>query len=214
MSAPSPELPKNDTQERMIASMRSLERAAAANPRRFGGDPYPTLTIERLHEDVATPLQATPEAAGYDLFAYLTGTKVEIRWGGEVAERGPDSDPDDFMGTPFIDLLPGAVAKIPLGFRTVLPPGYEAQIRPRSGTSFKTDLVIANAPGTIDADFRGEWRVLVRNVGTVKLRLFHGQAIAQAVFARYETLPFTQAPVPTDDTERDPRGFGTTDPSP
>ena len=99
-------------------------------------------------------------------------------------------------------------AIIPLGFRASLPAGYEAQIRPRSGTSFRTSLAIANSPGTIDPDYNAEWGVLVRNDGPGTIVITHGERIAQMVIARYEVLEFEEGEVRRS-TERD-GGFGST----
>jgi dUTP pyrophosphatase len=82
----------------------------------------------------------------------------------------------------------GVTALIPLGFKARLPDGIEAQIRPRSGTSFKKTLQIPNAPGTIDSDFPDEWMVIVRNPTDRPIRIEHGERIAQMVLARYEVL--------------------------
>ena len=167
------------------------------------------IRFERLHDDVVLPRRATAHAAGYDLRAYLTGTPVEVRTGAQVGARASETAPDTRDGTPFVELPPGAVAKIPLGFRSQLPEDVEAQIRPRSGTSFKTDLTLPNSPGTVDADYRGEWMVLVRNVGAAPARVFHGDAIAQVVFARVLHLPVEEGTV--DETARGAGGFGSTD---
>jgi dUTP pyrophosphatase len=169
------------------------------------------IRFERLHPDVTLPHRASAHAAGYDLRAYLTGTPVELRTGGEIVRRDAARRPDVRDGTPFVELAPGAVAKIPLGFRSQLPEDVEAQIRPRSGTSFKTDLTLPNSPGTVDADYRGEWMVLVRNVGAGTLRVVHGDAIAQVVFARVLHLAVEEGEV--DDTPRGAGGFGSTDAS-
>ena len=167
------------------------------------------IRFERLHDDVTLPHRASTHAAGYDLRAHLTGTPTETRVGGAVAARAPERDPGVRAGTPYVELPPGAVAKIPLGFRSQLPDDVEAQIRPRSGTSFKTDLTLPNSPGTVDADYRGEWMVLVRNVGAGTLRVFHGDAIAQVVFARVLHLPVEEGAL--DESARGAGGFGSTD---
>ena len=167
------------------------------------------IRFERLYDDVTLPRRASAHAAGYDLRAYLTGTPIELRVQRDVAARGPHRDPGVRDGTPYVELPPGAVAKIPLGFRSQLPEDVEAQIRPRSGTSFKTDLTLPNSPGTVDADYRGEWMVLVRNVGAGALRVFHGDAIAQAVFARVLHLATEEGAL--DETARGAGGFGSTD---
>ena len=107
-----------------------------------------------------------------------------------------------------ITLAPGEKALVPLGFRARLPEGYEAQVRPRSGTSLKTDLVIVNSPGTIDADYPDEWCVPVKNGGTAPLVLKHGERIAQMVLCKYETLAWESGAV-TRSTDR-AGGFGST----
>jgi dUTP pyrophosphatase len=105
-------------------------------------------------------------------------------------------------------LAPGEKALVPLGFRARLPDGHEAQIRPRSGTSVKTDLVIANAPGTVDPDYPDEWCVPVKNGGAAPLAITHGERIAQMIVARFEVVEFTPGTVGRT-TDRS-GGFGST----
>jgi len=162
------------------------------------------ILFDPLHPDVAPPARATAHSAGYDLAAYLTGRSVRVFLDGAVTER-PVELRD---GRAALVLRPGERALVPLGFRAKLPEGVEAQIRPRSGTSLKTDLVIANAPGTIDADYPDEWCVLVRNGGTRDLVITHSERIAQMVLARYEVLEFTAGEVGRT-TDR-AGGFGST----
>jgi dUTP pyrophosphatase len=100
------------------------------------------------------------------------------------------------------------MALIPLGFRTRLPPDVEAQVRPRSGQSFKHALTIPNAPGTVDADYAEEWMVIVRNDAPAARRIVHGERIAQVVFARFVALELLESPVERS-TER-AGGFGST----
>jgi dUTP pyrophosphatase len=97
---------------------------------------------------------------------------------------------------------------VPLGFKARLPRGFEAQVRPRSGTTFKRGLQIPNAPGTVDADFPDEWMVLVRNANTHPLRIEHGERIAQMVLHRFEVLGFEEGNVSIS-TDR-AGGFGST----
>ena len=99
-------------------------------------------------------------------------------------------------------------ALIPLGFKARLPLGIEAQIRPRSGTSFKKGLQIPNAPGTIDSDYPEEWMVLVRNPMPHSIRIEHGERIAQMVLARYEALAIEPGKVSV--TTSRVGGFGST----
>ena len=107
-----------------------------------------------------------------------------------------------------VTIEPGEMALIPLGFRTRLPAGVEAQIRPRSGQAFKNALTVPNAPGTVDADYAEEWMVIVRNDARVPRRIIHGERIAQVVFARYLPLTFSEGGV-TRTTDR-AGGFGST----
>lgn len=162
------------------------------------------ITFESLHPDVPVPQRGTSASAGYDLAAYLSGRSVRVWHGGVASDR--DAVAEDGVWT--LELLPGEKALVPLGFKAQLPAGVEAQVRPRSGTSVKTDLVIANAPGTIDPDYAEEWCVPVRNGGSGPLTIRHGDRIAQAVFARFEAHDFNVGSVQRT-TER-AGGFGST----
>lgn len=164
----------------------------------------PTIVFEPLHPGVEPPRRATGHSAGHDLAACLTGGSVRVFIDGVATPRTVEADADG--GT--IVLGPGEKALVPLGFKARLPEGYEAQVRPRSGTSLKTDLVIVNSPGTIDADYPDEWCVPVRNGGTRPLRIRHGERIAQLVLARFEALAFVPGAVART-TDR-AGGFGST----
>lgn len=168
-------------------------------------DDRSAILFEPLHDDVQPPTRATANSAGYDLRAFLMGSPT-IRL--SLAGRQYEGTPQRAGDSAELELLPGERAIIPLGFRASLPPGYEAQIRPRSGTSFKTSLAIANAPGTIDPDYNGEWGVLVRNDGSQPIFIAHGERIAQMVISRYEVLEFEEGEVRRS-TDRD-GGFGST----
>lgn len=164
----------------------------------------PAITFEPLHEGVEPPRRATQASAGHDLAACLLASELRVFLQGQPQARPVAVDADGR----FVDLAPGEKALIPLGFRARLPEGYEAQVRPRSGTSLKTDLVIVNSPGTIDADFPDEWMVPVKNGGSATLRVRHGERIAQMVLSRYETLAFEPGIVARS-TDR-AGGFGST----
>lgn len=168
----------------------------------------PHIVFEALFPGVQTPARSTAGSAGHDLSAYLADRVVRVWADGRMVERAA-RQPD---GATALVLEPGEKALVPLGFRARLPDGFEAQIRPRSGTSLKTDLVIVNAPGTVDSDYPDEWCVPVKNGGASPLRVAHGDRIAQMVIARYETLEFVSGVV-TRSTER-AGGFGSTDGSP
>lgn len=163
-----------------------------------------SIIFEPLHEGVEPPRPATSASAGHDLAACLTSGTVRVFVQGVAQERAVRRDAEGAGLT----LAPGEKALIPLGFRARLPLGYEAQVRPRSGTSLKTDLVIVNSPGTIDADFPDEWCVPVKNGGTLPLTVRHGERIAQMVLSRFETLTFERGTVERS-TER-AGGFGST----
>ncbi len=160
--------------------------------------------FERLHDDVELPARATAGSAGYDVRAYLKGRSVRYSDGATQGER-PATEEGGEWG---ITLTPGEMALVPLGFRTRLPLGIEAQVRPRSGQAFKRALTIPNAPGTVDADYAEEWMVIVRNDAPMARRLVHGERIAQVVFARHVVLELREGMVRRS-TER-AGGFGST----
>ena len=164
----------------------------------------PAILFEPLHPDVDAPNRATAQSAGYDLQAYLRGRAARIAANGGVVERAAVES----EGRWHVELAPGERALIPLGFKARLPDGYEAQVRPRSGTSFKKGLVIPNAPGTIDADFPDEWMVLVGNGTDRPVRVEHGERIAQAVLKRFEVLQWQAGEVARTTDRRG--GFGST----
>lgn len=106
-------------------------------------------------------------------------------------------------------LLPGSRALVPTGFAMALPAGYEAQIRPRSGLAYKHGITCLNTPGTIDADYRGEVKVLLINHGTEIFTITRGERIAQMVIAPI-TQPAFEAVETLDETVRGEGGFGST----
>src|SRR5450830_1839255 len=103
-----------------------------------------------------------------------------------------------------LNLAPGARALIPTGIAVALPPGTEAQVRPRSGLAARHGLTVLNAPGTIDADYRGEVQVLLVNLGGESVSIPRGMRIAQLVIARVERAKLREV-ASLDDT---PRGSG------
>jgi dUTP pyrophosphatase len=108
-----------------------------------------------------------------------------------------------------IELEPGQRELIPTGLQMALPEGYEAQIRPRSGLAWRNGITMLNTPGTIDADYRGEIKVLAVNLGKEPFTCKHGDRIAQMVIAPVQQCHITevdQLPV----TERGAGGFGST----
>lgn len=128
------------------------------------------------------PAYATPESAGMDLRANITEPIV---------------------------LHPLERRIIPTGLYIALPPGYEAQVRPRSGLAFKHGITVLNSPGTIDSDYRGELGVLLVNLSNEDLTVEAGERIAQMVIARHEQGEFVEVEE-LDDTERGAGGYGHT----
>ena len=108
-----------------------------------------------------------------------------------------------------LTLNPGARAAVPTGLRFAIPQGYEIQVRPRSGLALKHGITVANAPGTIDSDYRGEVKVLLINLGDDPFVIDRGDRIAQLIVA-----PVIQAQIDSvddlDDTARGAGGFGST----
>jgi dUTP pyrophosphatase len=135
-------------------------------------------------EGLALPAYQSAHAAGFDLLAAV---------------------PED---APTI-LAPGKHALIPTGLTIALPPGYEAQVRPRSGLAAKHGVTVLNAPGTVDADYRGEIGVLLINHGEAPFPIRRGERIAQMVIApvaRAELVPAVSLSA----TDRGSGGFGST----
>lgn len=112
------------------------------------------------------------------------------------------------IGSP-IQLPPMQRCLVPTGLYIALPEGYEAQIRPRSGLALKHGVTVLNSPGTIDADYRGEIRVILVNLSQETFVIEDGERIAQMVIARHEQAAWQPAEE-LDDTERGDGGFGHT----
>ncbi len=106
-------------------------------------------------------------------------------------------------------LAPGARALVPSGFALAVPEGYEAQVRPRSGLALRHGLLLPNAPGTIDSDYRGEVKIIVMNAGSDPVTLRRGDRIAQLVFAPVLQVAWEECEgLP--ETSRGAGGFGHT----
>jgi len=108
-----------------------------------------------------------------------------------------------------VDLKPGERKLIPTGLKMALPVGYEAQIRPRSGLAYRHGITMLNTPGTIDADYRGEVKVLAINLGQETFTIEHGDRVAQMVIAPVTHVQFAESDE-LPDTERGEGGFGST----
>ena len=170
-----------------MTGRRAAPEAAGEPPRRPRSKAPPVAVgIRRLPHSAGPPERASAGSAGYDLRA-ATDSAVRIE--------------------------PGARALIPTGLILGLPPGYEAQIRPRSGLAYRRGLTVLNAPGTIDSDYRGEVKLLLINLGRRPITIERGERLAQMVVAAVPEIAFRE-----DDSlgagpvagERNDGGFGST----
>ncbi len=112
----------------------------------------------------------------------------------------------DLCAVEDVDLEPGIPVLVPTGIAIELPPGYEAQIRPRSGLSLKHAITLPNSPATIDPGYRGEIRVILLNLGREAYRVSAGHRIAQMVVAQYEAVEWEEAEL--GESARGGKGFG------
>ena len=136
-----------------------------------------------------------PHGAGLALPAYASGGAA-----GMDLLAAVDAD---------LVLLPGARAAVPTGLAIAIPDGHEAQVRPRSGLALKHGLTVANAPGTIDSDYRGELKVLLVNLGDAPVTIARGMRIAQLVVAPVTRATWREV-ASLDTTPRGHGGFGST----
>ncbi len=134
------------------------------------------------HSKFDLPNYATPQSAGMDLRANTTETIV---------------------------IKPLQRVLVPTGLHIQLPQGYEAQIRPRSGLAIKHGIGLVNSPGTIDADYRGEIKIIVVNLSNEEFTLNPGERIAQMIISKYEKATLIECKF-LDETERGEGGFGST----
>lgn len=152
--------------------------------------PAVTLAIVRLPgRDPALPLPdyATAGAAGMDLCVSLP----------------PSARAEGIV------MAPGARALAPTGLALAVPPGFEAQVRPRSGLALRHGLTLLNSPGTIDADYRGEIGVILVNLGAEPVTVTHGMRVAQMVLAPVARADWIEVEA-LPDTPRGSGGFGST----
>jgi dUTP pyrophosphatase len=146
---------------------------------------------------VAVSFVQLPHAAGLSAPEYAS----EDAAGLDLCAAVPASSP--------VVLVPGARAAIPTGIAIALPRGYEGQVRPRSGLALKHAITVLNAPGTIDADYRGEVQVILVNLGSEAFTITRGMRIAQLVIAPVVRASLRRVPS-LDDTARGEDGFGST----
>lgn len=121
--------------------------------------------------------------------------------------HGPGEDAGmDLHSVEQVLLHPGETKLVPTGLAIELPPGYEAQIRPRSGLALKHSITLPNSPATIDPGYRGEIRVILHNLGSESFLISPGERIAQMVIARYEAVEWEEGDLR--DSLRGEGGFG------
>ena len=147
--------------------------------------------------DLELQIMQLPHAAGLPLPAYQTAGAAGL----DLVAAVPDGEP--------MTLAPGTFRLIPTGLVLALPQGTEGQVRPRSGLAAKHGVTVLNAPGTIDADYRGEVQVLLINLGTEPVIITRGMRIAQCVIATVTRAIFVEVPT-LDQTVRGAGGFGST----
>lgn len=124
-----------------------------------------------------------------------------------VYAHGPEEDAGmDLHAVEDVLLEPRVAVLVPTGLTIELPPGYEAQLRPRSGLALRHAITLPNAPATIDPGYRGEIRVILLNLGTAPYQVHKGDRIAQMVIARYEAIEWEESELA--DSARGEGGFG------
>ena len=150
-----------------------------------------------MSSNVTIDIRQLPHAEGLALPAYQSAHAAGLDLLAAVPEAAP------------MLLAPGQYALVPTGLTIALPPGYEAQVRPRSGLAAKHGVTVLNSPGTIDADYRGEIGVLLINHGAAPFTIRRGERIAQMVIAsvvQAELVPVVSLSA----TDRGSGGFGST----
>lgn len=141
-----------------------------------------TVRISNRCPDLPLPERATPSSSGLDLRAAVEQS---------------------------LELAPGQRAMVPTGISVAIPPGFEGQVRARSGLAVKHGIALVNAPGTIDADYRGEIQVILINLGEVPFSIKRGDRIAQLVIAPVATCQW-ESVESLEATDRGQGGFGST----
>lgn len=150
-----------------------------------------------MSKSVVVEVQRLPHAEGLALPAYQSALAA----GMDLLAAVPESEP--------LVLAPGKRAIVPTGLMIAVPAGYEAQVRPRSGLAAKHGITVLNAPGTIDADYRGEVGVLLINHGDAAFPIRRGERIAQMVIAPVDQVELTLV-ASLSETGRGSGGFGST----
>lgn len=143
------------------------------------------IAIQKLSHGIDLPLphHATPFSAGVDLLAAIETSMA---------------------------LKPQTRILVPTGISIALPPGYEAQIRPRSGLALNHGITVLNSPGTIDADYRGEIKVILQHFGDTPFLIERGMRIAQMIISTYSPIDWVEVSEHSETSLREQNGFGST----
>lgn len=157
----------------------------------------PPIRIKKLHSDAQIPKYQTDGASGMDLCAM----------GFEFIGRFQDRYAFEASGSYPAIIGPGSRALFATGIAITIPPGYEGQIRPRSGWAVKDGVTVLNSPGTIDSDFVGEIKVLLINLGHESVEIKRGERIAQLVIVPVVRAVFEEVEE-LEETKRGTSGFG------
>ncbi len=148
----------------------------------LGHVPVKVTRLTTDFDDIPLPHYASSQAAGMDIRA-------------AIAEP--------------VTILPGDIVAVPTNLAIELPPGFEMQVRPRSGLALKHGITLPNTPGTIDADYRGEIKIIMGNIGRDAFTIQRGDRIAQLVLAPVVQTAWVEVPS-LNETERNAGGFGST----
>lgn len=140
-------------------------------------------------------LKRLPHAEGLELPSVATAGSAGVDLGAAITDE--------------LVIAPGAREIVPTGFVLAIPPGFEGQVRPRSGLALRSGIVVPNSPGTIDSDYRGEVKVILLNAGTEPFVIKRGDRVAQLVIAPVVASEFCEVDE-LDETERGEGGFGHT----
>lgn len=149
----------------------------------------PTIFFKRIHPLALLPTYATPGSSGMDVASVAT---------------------DDVYPRAVVVVLPGQRMLIPTGLQAEIPPGYEIQVRAKSGRANKEGLTVLNGPGTVDSDYRGEIKVLVVNLGQEPVSIRQGEKVAQLVVMPVEQAVIREIQGELSQTARGDGGFGST----
>ena len=169
-----------------------------------------TLKVEKIYDNSPLPIKPkTNSDSGYDVCAHNV-SRIYAHYGSnnEKCLMGDDMEPK-FISSGVLELQSGERVLIGTGLKMTVGEGYELQVRPRRGIALKRGLTIVNAPGTIDADYRGEVGIIILNTSRQTQRITLGEKIAQIVPMKVELLEIEEVKLP-EDTKRNSDGYGST----